>query len=167
MSFIFQKIPPLLICDDACTFVSHSLQRYPVEAQLAYGEKRGCFEKPQEDTLPQENISCPDITPIELSTREVNKEAMRNKSPLVHPDVSTSTRYVSGTRQVNIVSQSSLIEILVLQYNTCPALLATLIYIHIHAHKVFSLGYKCGRKAVLTRRILASFMICPNARKGL
>ena len=97
----FRKSDPLLVCDDACTYVSHTLQRYPIVGQLAYGEKRGCFEKPQEDTLPQENISCPDITPIELSTTEVNREAMRNPSTLVHPDIATTTRYVSGTRQVN------------------------------------------------------------------
>ena len=95
---ILQKMPPLLICDDACTFVSHSLQRYPVTSELAYGEKRGCFEKPSEHNPPQKDISCPEILPIELSSREVNREAMNNLSSLIHPDVSTSTRYVSGTR---------------------------------------------------------------------
>lgn len=91
-------MPPLLVCDDACTFISHSLQRYPVKAELAYGEKRGCFEKPKDNTPPRKDISCPDILPIELSTTEVKREAMNNPSPLVHPDVMTSTRYVVGTR---------------------------------------------------------------------
>ena len=74
------------------------MQRYPVEGQLAYGEKRGCFEKPSEDSAPLKDISCPEIIPIELSTKDVNPAAMMNPSNLVHPDASTSSRYVSGTR---------------------------------------------------------------------
>ena len=87
-----------MVCDNPCTFVSLALQRYPVEADLMYGTKRGCFEEPKDDIPPNKNISCPDIIPIELSTEVPNREAMKNPSPLVHPDVSSLTRYVMGTR---------------------------------------------------------------------
>ena len=80
-------MPVVHICDDACTYVSHCLLRYPIEAELAFGQKRGCFQKPDETKEPQKNISCPDITPIELDPRKPNREAMRNQSILVHPDV--------------------------------------------------------------------------------
>ena len=95
-------MPPVHVCDDACTFVSHSIQRYPVEAELAFGETRGCFEKPDDDLPPNTGLSCPEITPIEHSTREPNREAMLNASPLVHPDVPTGKRYVFCTRLVII-----------------------------------------------------------------
>ena len=92
-----QKKPVLHICDDACTLVCHSLQRYPVESELAYGSTRGCFENPHED-IPPKRMSCPDIIPIELDNRMPNRDAMKNPSTLVHPDVSSTVRYVLGTR---------------------------------------------------------------------
>ena len=95
-------MPVVHICDDACTYVSHCLLRYPIEAELAFGQKRGCFQKPDETKEPQKNISCPDITPIELDPRKPNREAMRNQSILVHPDVTHQTRYVLGTRYIYI-----------------------------------------------------------------
>ena len=98
---LFQKMPVVHICDDACTFVSHSLLRYPIEAEIAFGQKRGCFQKPNDTVEPLTNISCPDITPIELEQRKPNREAMLNPSQLVHPDVTNQTRYVLGTRFVN------------------------------------------------------------------
>ena len=98
-------MPVVLICNDPCTYVSHSLQRYPVEAQLAYGKTRGCFQKPDEDIPPKDDISWPEITPIEFdNTRVTNRDAMKNQSTLIHPDVSTSTRYVLGTRYVRLSS---------------------------------------------------------------
>ena len=99
-------MPVVHICDDACTFVSHSFLRYPVEAELAFGKTRGCFQKPDEKIPPNTDISCPDITPIELDKRVPNREAMNNPSPLVHPDVPSSTRYVLGTRFVMSTSYS-------------------------------------------------------------
>lgn len=92
-------MPVVHICDDACTLVCNTSHRYPVEAELAFGSTRGCFEKPRED-LPPNKISCPDIIPIEFDERVPNRDAMKNPSTLVHPDVSTSTRYVLGTRSV-------------------------------------------------------------------
>ena len=71
-----------------------------MEAELAYGRTRGCFQKPKEDIPPKAEMSCPEITPIEFDTRETNRDAMKNQSNLIHPDVSTSTRYVLGTRLV-------------------------------------------------------------------
>ena len=94
---LIQKMPVVLICDDPCTYVAHSLQRYPTEAELAFGKTHGCYEKPSEDVPPRTNISCPEITPIELQA-STNRDAMKNDSILVHPDVSTSKRYVFGTR---------------------------------------------------------------------
>jgi hypothetical protein len=70
-----------------------------MEAELAYGKTRGCFEKPSDSVLPKTDISCPDIVPTELQT-DINRDAMKNSSILVHPDVSTHTRYVFGTRSV-------------------------------------------------------------------
>lgn len=70
-------------------------------AELAYGELKGCFQKPSDSVLPDTNISCPDITPVEYQDTEIiNRQAMLNGSQLIHPDVSTSRRYVSGTRFV-------------------------------------------------------------------
>ena len=65
---------------------------------MAFGETRGCFEKPSDEVPPSSGISCPDITPIELQPGPVNREAMLNPSNLVHPDIASSTRYVFGTR---------------------------------------------------------------------
>ena len=84
--------------------LSHSMLRYPVLAELVYGEFNGCFQKPSDSVLPDSNISCPDITPIEYQEKEmVNRQAMLNPSQLTHPDVSTSRRYVSGTRFVVLI----------------------------------------------------------------
>jgi hypothetical protein len=74
-----------------------------VLSEYAYGATKGCFEKPSNDVPPNSGISCPDITPIELSAEPVNKQAMRNPSQLVHPDVPTPMRYVSGTRFVFLI----------------------------------------------------------------
>ena len=60
--------------------------RYPTVAEHAYGEsRRGCFENPSDTALPQNNIDCPDIIPVELEERDglPNREAMLNPSPLV------------------------------------------------------------------------------------
>ena len=90
--------PVCLCCDDPCTYVAHSFARYPTESELAFGERRGCFEKPSDEVPPRSGISCPDITPIELQSGVVNREAMLNPSHLVHPDTTSSARYVFGTR---------------------------------------------------------------------
>ena len=90
-------MPVVLICDDACTYVAHSMSRYPTVAELAFGKTRGCYQKPSDEVPPSTDLSCPDIIPTELQS-EVNRDAMLNPSLVVHPDVSTSTRYCFGTR---------------------------------------------------------------------
>ena len=97
LSYFYQKMPVVLTCDDACTYVAHSLLRYPIEAELAFGKTRGCYQKPSDDVPPSTDLSCPDIIPTELQSG-VNRDAMLNQSILVHPDAPTSTRYVFGTR---------------------------------------------------------------------
>ena len=75
-------------------------------AELAYGSTKGCFQTPRDDLPPESGLSCPDIMPIEFTdpTEPINREAMNNSSQLKHPDVSTSRRYVSGTRSVTVTS---------------------------------------------------------------
>ena len=92
-----QKMPVVLVCDDPCTYVSHSMQRYPTEAELAFGETRGCFEMPSNDIPPRTGIRCPDIIPIEVQLN-CNRMAMNENDFLLHPDSSTTKRYVFGTR---------------------------------------------------------------------
>ena len=76
----------------------HSFLRYPDHSQVAFGKKRGCFEPPSDDKLPSRNIKCSDITPLHLSDRVPNREAMRDIDPLVHPDSDERVRYCLGTR---------------------------------------------------------------------
>ena len=92
-------MPVVMILDDPCTYVANSLQRYPTEAELAFGRTKGCYEKPSNVFPPNTNLTCPDIIPTELQSRS-DRDAMLNASILVHPDVQTSTRYVFGTRSV-------------------------------------------------------------------
>ena len=80
-------MPILLICDDPCTFVLHSLHRYPTLAELAYGsDRKGCFEKPDDRKPPSRDLDCPDIAPLEFKERVglPNPDAMKNQSKLVN-----------------------------------------------------------------------------------
>ena len=63
----------------------------------AFDEKQGCMEKPREDRGPTKNISCKEILPLMFSENECNRDAMKDSNPLVHPDISTLTRYCLGT----------------------------------------------------------------------
>ena len=94
-------MPVILINDDSCTYVDHWFHRFPIEAELAFGSTRGCFERPSEDTHPTSGLSCPDILPTEIQTTPVNRDSMKNPSILDHPDVRTQQRYVFGTRLDN------------------------------------------------------------------
>ena len=78
--------------------MAHWFHKYPIEAELAFGSARGCFEMPSQDRPPSSGLSCPDIPPTELQTTEVNPGAMMNPSRLDHPDVQGTRRYVFGTR---------------------------------------------------------------------
>lgn len=75
----------------------HSFGRYPILSQLAFGKFHGCFEKPDENKEPLKNIDCPDVIPLKFSDRIPDREAMRNDSPLVHPDAQGLTKYCLGT----------------------------------------------------------------------
>ena len=44
--------PTTFICDTACTFVRHINLREPAMARKIWGDKNGCFEKPDEKTKP-------------------------------------------------------------------------------------------------------------------
>ena len=92
-----QKMPIVHICDDPCTLVSHSLQRYPYEGELAFGKTRGCFELPSDDVPPTVGLSCPEIVPIEFQSQS-NRKAMEKYDFLLHPDSNSFKRYVFGTR---------------------------------------------------------------------
>ena len=86
--------------DDPCTYVRHSILRYPNESRQIYGELKGCFEPPSATVKPNSSIDCPDITPLTLSdnTQTVNREAMNDNNPLIHPDSNNLTRYCLGTK---------------------------------------------------------------------
>jgi hypothetical protein len=94
-----RKMPKVHIMDDPCTYVRHSFHRYPAESNQIFTLK-GCFETPSEVMKPTPCIDCPDISPLTLtqSSRPVNREAMSNSNPLVHPDSDSLTRYCLGTK---------------------------------------------------------------------
>ena len=83
-----------------CNYVNfrHSFLRYPEESKVAYGEKQGCFEKPDGSRTPRKNIDCPQITPLIYSDEVCNRDAMLEDNPLFHPDSSSLSRYCVGTR---------------------------------------------------------------------
>ena len=94
-----KKMPPLHICDDPCTFVSHSFIHYPFESLLTLGtERRGCFEPPSDELEPNTGIECTDILPIQLQENESNPAAMQSTCTRDHPDSTNEQRYVTGTR---------------------------------------------------------------------
>jgi hypothetical protein len=66
---------------------------------LAYGDTKGCFEKPSISQKPKKDIDCPDILPLaHVDNQNIDKAAMGNKSTLVHPDVKGTKRYIAGTK---------------------------------------------------------------------
>ena len=71
---------------------------YASWSQEAFGEKHGCFEKPDSTRDPSKDIDCPDITPLKFSANKVNRDAMKVNNRLVHPDSPSLTRYCLGTR---------------------------------------------------------------------
>ena len=75
----------------------HSLSRYPEISQQAYKEFLGCFEKPREDMSPTNQLDFPEILPLKYSEEMPNREAMRDPSPLTHPDSLSKRRFVLGT----------------------------------------------------------------------
>ena len=83
-----------------CNYVRLNFLRYPNESRQIYGDLRGCFEPPSDTVLPNNGIDCPDITPLTLTdqTQTVNREAMNDSNPLVHPDSTSLTRYCLGTK---------------------------------------------------------------------
>ena len=89
-----------LFLDDSCQYVRHSRAQpeYRVWSELAFGETHGCFEKPSATREPTANIDCPDITPLQFAHNITNRDAMKVESRLVHPDSTSLTRYVLGTR---------------------------------------------------------------------
>jgi len=99
--FSLLKLPILMICDDPCTLVSHSLVKNPSVAEPAYGSnRRGCFEDPDDTKDPSSNIDCPDILPVEFREdgHYHDPNSMKNPSQLVHPDARGTSRFVSGTK---------------------------------------------------------------------
>jgi hypothetical protein len=93
------KYPPVHLLDDACTYVRHSMMADKVKGQLAFGTTHGCFELPDENKEPTQNIDCPAIEPLSHSDGDkTNREAMLNPSPLVHPDVQGLCKFCMGTR---------------------------------------------------------------------
>ena len=92
-------IPISAVCDDACTLVQHINHRDPTLAMLAYGETSGCFEKPCATQKPRRDIDVPDILPLaHVEDPRVVPTAMQNQSPLIHPDVRGTRRYIMGTK---------------------------------------------------------------------
>ena len=46
---------------------------------------------------PTKGIDCPDVIPLKFSNNIHDREAMKNESPLVHPDAKGLTKYCLGT----------------------------------------------------------------------
>ena len=67
-------------------------------SELAFGDYRGCFEKPSLKKDPTTEIDCPDVQPLTFSDNQGNREAMNNPSKLVHPDSTSLRKYCLGTR---------------------------------------------------------------------
>ena len=90
----------LVVCDDSCTLVQHIRHRDGATAELAYGETKGCFEKPSSTEKPKTNLQVPDILPLALTytTSLPNASAMTNSSILIHPDSQSTRRYIMGTK---------------------------------------------------------------------
>ena len=95
-----KKMPKGHVMDDPCGYVRLNFLRYPSESRQIYGDQRGCFEPPSDTMKPNNEIDCPDITPLTLTdhTTTVNREAMNDIDPLVHPDSPSLTRYCLGTK---------------------------------------------------------------------
>lgn len=89
-----------IFVDDSCNYVKHSFAQpeFRVLSELAFGEKHGCFERPSSTRDPTSNIDCPEITPLKFSGNQVNRDAMKVESRLVHPDTKSLTKYCLGTR---------------------------------------------------------------------
>ena len=88
-----KKVPIVHIMDDSCTFVRHSISSDKVLGEKAFGTSHGCFELPSEEEEPSSDVDCPAITPLSFSASSVNREAMLDPNPLVHPDSKEMTRY--------------------------------------------------------------------------
>ena len=71
--------------------------RYPAHAKRAFGQKKGCFETPDEKIPPSKNIECEEILPLTYDDKPCNSDAMNNPDPLIHPDSNSVTRYCLGT----------------------------------------------------------------------
>ena len=94
-----KKFPKLHVLDDACTFVSNSFIRYPLESQVSLGsERRGCFEPPSQTEEPNSNIDCPELVSIQSPDNITRYTNMNDDSQLVHPDSSNMDRFIMGTR---------------------------------------------------------------------
>ena len=90
-----KKLPIVLIMDDPCQYITHQFTHYPVEAEEAYGSlRRGCFETVSEYVKPKGDLDKPALTHIEDQTEPANTGRMLDPSPLVHPDSSSSERYM-------------------------------------------------------------------------
>ena len=77
----------------------HEFIHYPLESLVSLGaDRRGCFEPPLETKVPSKNIDCKDILPIGHPENVTDENAMNDESQLLHPDCSTSQRYVMATR---------------------------------------------------------------------
>ena len=56
------------------------------------------FKEPTETKKPSNNVSCPDVLPLQYSEHPSNSAAMNSLDPLDHPDSTDTTRYCLGTR---------------------------------------------------------------------
>ena len=72
--------------------------RVPFLAEVAYGETKGCFELPSATVAPTKNLDIPDILRLAYSGGTPKEDAMTDSSPLIHPDVAGTKRYVMSTK---------------------------------------------------------------------
>ena len=54
----FKKRPICVVCDDACTLAEYEMLHYPEDSERCLGDRKGCFQKPDEHIMPSLGIDC-------------------------------------------------------------------------------------------------------------
>ena len=97
--YLSMKFPPLLkIMDDPCTFIKHLFLSEPDFANVMFGSKHGCFEKPHKSKKPTSNSDFPDILPLSVYPRKMDENVLDLQDKSNHPISGKIERLVLGTK---------------------------------------------------------------------
>lgn len=92
------KYPPiLLVCDTPCGFVRHMDCHSPEVGSKLWDKCSGCFEIPDMQKLPSEDMNVPSIVPVEY-LEQPSQLHEHDKHNMVHPLSREARRYVLGDR---------------------------------------------------------------------